>query len=79
MVMSWVSWKTIEKKIKAYNIDKNEALFKISQPDSKNHDKDYYAWVEYTLNETETPGEVPTGNIGGIKETDVFDNIQYGD
>lgn len=62
-----------------YNIDKNEALFKISQPDSKNHDKDYYAWVEYTLNETETPDEVPTGNIGGIKETDVFDNIQYGD
>lgn len=62
-----------------YDKDGNQALFKITPPNAKDHENDYYAWVEYILNAPETETAVPMGDIGGIKETDVFDSIAYGD
>ena len=53
-------------------------LFKITPPDAKDHEKDYYAWVEYILNEPEVEDAVRMGDLGGVKETDVFDSIEYG-
>ncbi|MCR5058859.1 MAG: hypothetical protein K6A81_09615 [Clostridiales bacterium] len=61
-----------------YDKDENQALFKITPPNVKDHENDYYAWVEYILNAPESEYAVPMGDIGGIKETDVFDNIAYG-
>ena len=61
-----------------YDEDGNQALFKITPPKAKDHENDYYAWVEYILNAPETEDAVPMGDIGGVKETDVFDNIAYG-
>lgn len=62
-----------------YDKDGNQALFKITPPNAKDSKNDYYAWVEYILNAPETETAVPMGDIGGIKETDVFDSIAYGD
>ena len=62
-----------------YDKDGNQALFKITPPNAKDPKNDYYAWVEYILNAPETETAVPMGDIGGIKETDVFDSIAYGD
>jgi len=61
-----------------YDKDGNQALFKITPPNAKDPKNDYYAWVEYILNAPESEYAVPMGDIGGIKETDVFDNIAYG-
>ena len=61
-----------------YDQDGNRVLFKITPPDAKDHEKDYYAWVEYILNEPEVEDAVRMGDLGGVKETDVFDSIEYG-
>ena len=62
-----------------YNEGTQKVIFRISPPGAQGHDEDYYAMLDYVLDEPETDGEVPTGRIGGIKEYKVFDNLQYGD
>ena len=61
-----------------YDKDGNQALFKITPPKANGHESDYYAWVEYILNDPEVEDAVPKGDIGGIEETAVFDSIEYG-